>query len=267
MKTILNNTVIYPELSYKIMGAAMDVHNQLGPGWDEDAYHSALVHALRKSGLKAESKLRGILKHRELNADVFELDILVEDAIILELKHLMEKFHPAHMIQLINYQKFWKKQLGILLNFGLDRLLFERIPYTPRRGSLKGDDAYNRFREKEPCKANKIESILQAVLDVHGLGYGAYVYRNLVHAECHFKNVSCECPVIGLQYNSLDLGDKQADAFCIDSNLLLLVSAQRDDSSAVQFARLLSYLRKTNLPDGVIANFGSHELQLKYVKL
>ncbi len=61
MKTILNNHVIYPELSYKIMGAAMDVHNQLGPGWDEDAYHSALVHALRKSGLKAESKLRGVL--------------------------------------------------------------------------------------------------------------------------------------------------------------------------------------------------------------
>jgi len=196
----------------------------------------------------------------------FELDILVEDSVILELKHLMDKFHPAHMIQLINYQKFWNKELGILLNFGLDRLLFERIPFSPRSGSLKGDAAYSRFHEKEPCKAAKVESILQGVLDAHGLGYGAYVYRNLVSAECHFQNVPCGCPVIGLHYDSLELGDKQADAFCIDSNLLILVSAQRDDSSAVQLARLLSYLRKTNLPDGVIANFGSRELQLKHVQ-
>jgi len=245
---------------------AMNVHNQLGPGWDEDAYHSALLHALRKSDLKAESKLRGILKHRDLNADTFELDILVEDSIILELKHLMDRFHPAHMIQLINYQKFWNKDLGILLNFGLDRLQFERIPFTPRTGPLKVDDAFKRFHEKYPSKAEKTESLLQAVLNAHGLGYGTYVYRNLVHTECHFQNIPCERPVIPLNYDSLSLGEKQADVFCVDSDVLILVSAQCENASAVQLARLLSYLRKTNLSDGIIANFGSNELHLKHVK-
>jgi len=261
----LNDNLIYPELSYKIMGAAMHVHNQLGPGWDEDAYHSALLHALRKASLKTESKLRGVLKQRELYADTFELDILVEDSIILELKHLVGKFHPAHMIQLINYQKFWKKQLGILLNFGLDRLQFERIPFTPRTGPLTSNDAYKHFQETNPAKANHVESILQAIVDAHGLGYGTYVYRNLVRTECHFKNCSCEMPVIPIYYDSLMLGEKQADVLCLDSDLLLLVNAQREKTSDILLARMLSYLRKTNLSDGIIATFGSNELYLKYV--
>ncbi len=244
----------------------MDVHNQLGPGWDEASYHSALLHALRKSGLQAESKLRGILKHHDHDTDVFELDVLVEDSIILELKHLMDRFHPAHMIQLINYQKFWEKDLGILLNFGLDRLQYERVPFTPRTGPLKINDAYKQFKEATPSKAEAVESIFQVVLDTHGLGYGKYVYRNLLRSECYFRNVTCEIPIIPLFYDSLNLGEKQADVFCVDSDILLLVSAQHDNSSAVHLARMLSYLRKTNLSDGIIANFGSNELQLKYVK-
>ena len=267
MENVRNKDLVHPDLSYRIMGSAMDVHNQLGPGWDEDAYHAALLHALRKSGLRAESKLRGVLKHRDLNADWFELDILVEDSIILELKHLMDRFHPAHMIQLINYQKYWNKELGILLNFGLDRLLFERIPFTPRTGLLTRNAAYNRFQETNPAKAEYVESILQAILDAHGLGYGTSVYRNLVSTECHFRNSTCEPPIIPLYYDSVPLGEKQADVFRIDSNFLLSVSAQRDDSSAIHLARMLSYLRQTGLSDGIIANFGTNELQLKYVKL
>jgi GxxExxY protein len=261
-----SHNLLYPELSFMIIGAAMDVHNQLGPGWDEDSYHSALLHGLRKSGLQAESKLRGILKHRDHDTDVFELDILVEDSIILELKHLLDRFTPAHMIQLINYQKFWEKDLGILLNFGLDRLQFERIPFTPRTGPLQSNAAYKQFKEATPSKAEAVESILQAVLDTHGLGYGTHVYRNLVQSECYFRQFTCESPIIPLYYESLKLGDKQADVFCLDCNILLLVSAQHDNSSAVHLARMLSYLRNTGLPDGIIANFGSNELQLKYVK-
>jgi len=266
MGNTCSHNLLYPELSFRIIGAAMDVHNHLGPGWDEDAYHAALLHALRKSGLKAESKLRGVLKHRDQNADIFELDIIVEDLIILELKHLMDRFHPAHMIQLINYQKFWKKDLGILLNFGLDRLQVERVPFTPRTGPLKSNDAYKQFKEATLSKAEAVESIFQSVLDTHGLGYGTYVYRNLVRSECYFRNITCEIPIIPLYYDSFNLGEKQADVFCVDSNILLLVSAQHDNSSAVHLARMLSYLRKTGLSDGVIANFGSSELQLKYVK-
>jgi GxxExxY protein len=265
MGNVKNANVLHSELSYEITGAAMDVHNQLGPGWDEDAYHCALLYALRKKGLRAESKLRGVLKHRDQAVDTFELDILVEDLIILELKHLLGGFDPAHTIQLINYLKFWKKGLGMLFNFGLDRLRYERIPFTPRTGSFKRNDAYDRFCGKNPERAEKIESVFEVILNAHGPGYGTYVYRNLFQAECLFQNSKCHNPSISLSYDSAPLGEKKADVFCIDSNTLVSVTALRENTTAVHLARMLSYLRQTGLSDGILANFGSNELELQHV--
>lgn len=265
MGSVKNENVLYPELSYKITGAAMDVHRQLGPGWDEEAYHRALLHALRKKGLRAESKLRGILKHRDQAVDTFELDILVEDLIILELKHLLGGFDPAHTIQLINYLKFWGKELGILINFGMDRLRYERIPFTPRIGSLKRNDAYDRFIGEHPARAEKIGSIFKEILNTRGLGYGTYVYKNIFQAECLFQNCTCHNPIINLSYDSALLGEKKADVFCVDSSTLVSVTALRENTSAVHLARMLSYLHQTGLSDGILANFGSNELELRYV--
>lgn len=265
MDLVKGKELLYPKLSYEITGAAMDVHNQLGPGWDEEAYHCALLHALHKKGLQAESKLRGILKNRDQAVDTFELDIFVEDQIILELKHLLGGFDPAHTIQLINYLKFWEKGLGILLNFGLDRLRYERIPFTPRTGSLKHNNAYERFSSENPARAEKIESVFEAILNAHGLGYGTYVYRNIFQAECLFQDCTCHSPIINLSYDSARLGEKKADVFCVDSDTLVSVTALRENTSAVHLARMLSYLRQTGLSDGILANFGTDKLELRYV--
>jgi hypothetical protein len=61
----MNNSmtkILHQKISYEIIGAAMNVHSELGPGWDEEIYHQALLQALNQRGIKAESKLRGILK-------------------------------------------------------------------------------------------------------------------------------------------------------------------------------------------------------------
>jgi len=180
------NKLLYPKLSYEITGAAMDVHNKLGPGWDEEAYHLALLTALRNRGLCAESKTRGVLKNNDLVADTFELDFLVEDKVILELKHLPGRFDPAHYIQLINYLKFWNKDLGILINFGLDRLHYERLPFSPRTGKLKCTGLARR--------AN-IEEIFSTILDRHGLGYGTNVYKKLSNPNACFNKFDAIVPV------------------------------------------------------------------------
>jgi len=96
VKIETDSKVLYPDLSYDIMGVAMHVHNKLGPGWDEAAYHMALLHALQLKGLRAASKPRGVLTHRDLTAAQFEMDILVEDLIILELKHLHDDLVSVH---------------------------------------------------------------------------------------------------------------------------------------------------------------------------
>lgn len=265
MSRVKNENVLYPELSYEITGAAMKVHSEIGPGWDEEAYHRALLHALRKKGLRAESKLRGVLRHRDQAADLFELDILVEDLIVLELKHLRGGFDSAHTIQLINYLKFWEKGLGILINFGLDRLRYERIPFSPRTGSLECNDAYKLFSGENPARTEKIESIFKEILKAHGLGYGTHVYRKNFQAECFFQNYTYHNPIINLSYESASLGEKKVDAFCLDSDTLISITALRENTSAVHLACMLSYLRQTNLSDGILANFGSNKLELRYV--
>ena len=123
--------LLHEDLTREIIGGAIEVHNRVGPGWDEEAYHIALLNVLRGRGLKVESKLKGKLWHRGILADEFELDLVVEDRVVLELKHLRAGFAGSHSTQLINYLKYWDRDLGMLINFGLDRLRYERIPFTP----------------------------------------------------------------------------------------------------------------------------------------
>lgn len=258
--------ILHAELSYTIIGAAMDVHNELGPGWDEEAYHVAMLHALKSRGVKAESKLRGKLMHKGIVADRFELDILVEDRIILELKHLVAPFSPAHYCQLINYLKFWKKDLGILINFGLDRLKYARVPYSPVSGTIQYEDPKDKQSETQES-INAVAPILHEVLNIHGLGYGNKTYQGLFAAECRFRLIDCERPFVELNYRECKLGEKAVDAFLVDHHLLVLITSLSEQSSSVDLARLLAYMKQLKTNQGILANFGKNILTLRPLTL
>ncbi|MBT8045975.1 MAG: GxxExxY protein, partial [Pontiella sp.] len=155
--------LIHADLTREIIGAGMDVHNALGPGWDEMDYHLAMLEALAKRGVQAESHLRGNLMHRGEHVDRFELDIIVEDTVVLELKHIQSNFAPEHYAQLINYLKFWKKDLGMLINFGLEQLRFKRIPYTPRSGEVVATGLWDELKQAEPTLTDKFLSVCQSL--------------------------------------------------------------------------------------------------------
>ncbi|MCU0858510.1 MAG: GxxExxY protein [Pontiellaceae bacterium] len=251
---------IHAELSYAIVGAAMEVHSKLGTGWDEETYHVALLHALSRQGIKAGSKLRGVLKNHDLIADEFELDILVEDTIILELKHILSPFAPAHHFQLINYLKFWNKNLGILINFGLERLQYKRIPFTPISGVMNRDESWDTLNNNI---AKQIDLIFNSLFSAYGLGYGAETYKGLFRTECATRIISCGIPSVTLQYEGACLGEKQIGAFCLDSNILISITARNEQSSATDMTRLLSYMRQTGHHTGLLANFGKTSLDLR----
>ncbi len=111
--------IIYKELSYKIVGAAIEVHKEFGPGLFESIYEYCLVKELRNRGLKVERQvlLPLIYKGERLSKDFF-IDVLVEDKIILELK-CVEIILPVHEVQLLSYLKLADKRLGMLLNFNV----------------------------------------------------------------------------------------------------------------------------------------------------
>lgn len=109
----------YNTISKTIIGAAIEVHKNLGPGLLESVYEYCLLQELHLQGLKAirQVKLPVSYKGELLNKDFF-IDILVEDKIIIELK-CAEILLPVHEVQLVTYLKLANKRLGLLLNFNV----------------------------------------------------------------------------------------------------------------------------------------------------
>ncbi|WP_175620964.1 GxxExxY protein [Chryseobacterium schmidteae] len=105
------------ELSYKIIGAALEVHKTLGVGLLENAYEVALAYELKELGLKVESQLLLPLKYKnELIDNAYRIDLIVEDKIIIEIKSVVE-IHPIFYSQVLTYLKLTDIKLGLLINF------------------------------------------------------------------------------------------------------------------------------------------------------
>ncbi|MBT8366321.1 MAG: GxxExxY protein [Deltaproteobacteria bacterium] len=107
------------QLSSKIIGAAIEVHKALGPGLLESAYEKCMCHELKLRGLSFDNQkpLPLVFKGEKLDCG-YRLDIVVENAIIIELKSC-EKIEPIHKAQLLTYLKLSGLRLGLVLNFNV----------------------------------------------------------------------------------------------------------------------------------------------------
>jgi len=114
----MNSTQKYlDELSYEIIGCAIEVHKQIGPGLLESVYEKCLVHELRSRGLNTQSQQRIPLNYKGLSLDAeLRYDVLVENMIIVELK-AMDGILPIHEAILLTYLKMLEKPKGIIINF------------------------------------------------------------------------------------------------------------------------------------------------------
>lgn len=113
------------QISYQIRGSIFDVYNELGPGLLESVYEEAMVFELNKRGLSIQRQLEVpiLYKGERLSTDL-RLDLLVEDAVIVELKSVSE-LQDVHYKQLLTYLKLTKKKLGILVNFNTDDIQYD----------------------------------------------------------------------------------------------------------------------------------------------
>ncbi|AMV72882.1 GxxExxY protein [Desulfuromonas carbonis] len=105
-------------LSREVIGAALAVHRELGPGLLESVYQNCLLYELRERDLKAASEVGLPIHYR--GQKVFEsglrIDLLVEDRLIVELKSV-DKIQPVHFKQVLTYLRLANKPLGLLINF------------------------------------------------------------------------------------------------------------------------------------------------------
>jgi GxxExxY protein len=118
--------ILYKELSFTIVGAAIEVHKTLGPGFLEVIYRNALVYELMTRGIKVEREKHLPVNYKgQLIGDYFA-DLVVDDKIILELKAI-STIIKAHEAQAMNYLAATGLRLAIILNFGAPSLQHKRI--------------------------------------------------------------------------------------------------------------------------------------------
>jgi len=109
-------------LPNKILGCAIEVHKQLGPGLLESAYESCLCYELSKLGLEFKRQLPMSLKYKDVFLDIgYKIDLLISDLVIVELK-CVEEVNKIHKAQLLTYIKLSNKWLGLILNFNVTTL-------------------------------------------------------------------------------------------------------------------------------------------------
>jgi len=109
----------YEELTEKILGAAIEVHKALGPGLLESAYEECLCHELSLRGLRFQRQIKVPVIYKGISLDCgYQLDIMVEETVILELKSV-ERITSIYEAQLLTYLKLLNKPVGFIINFNV----------------------------------------------------------------------------------------------------------------------------------------------------
>lgn len=120
------------ELTGKIIGCAMEVHKYFGNGFQEFIYQKALAIEMRDQGLSFSREHEMDIYYKGIYIGRRRVDFFVEDKIMLELKAVIE-LEDVHLAQAINYLEAYKKEIGLLINFGSKSLTFKRLMKKTRK--------------------------------------------------------------------------------------------------------------------------------------
>jgi len=115
----------YEDIKEKVIGCAYCVYNAMGFGFLESVYEKCLLIELKKEGLKAYSQVPIVVHYENEVVGQFKADIIVEDSVVVELKSV-NQLAQSHEVQLVNYLVATGKDVGLILNFGENRVEVKR---------------------------------------------------------------------------------------------------------------------------------------------
>lgn len=138
------------DLTYRIIGAAMTVHNAIGFGYKEEIYEQALQVELNRLNIAVQTQYPAPVLYEGEQVGLFYLDLFVEDRVVVEIKSFPHLLTNDEIAQVINYLKATGTQVGLLFNFGRRKLEYRRI-FPPKDLNapvqrLGRDDVTRNFR-------------------------------------------------------------------------------------------------------------------------
>jgi GxxExxY protein len=151
------------ELTYKINGCAMKVHNTLGNGFQEIIYQRCLAIELDKSGISFVREQEHTIYYEGIEVGTRRADFIIEDTVVVELKALIN-LEDVHLAQAKNYVVAYNKSIGLLINFGSTSLQFKKV-YNPKYNDhqIKKSSNFSIRKSENPNKMS--ESGLNELMD------------------------------------------------------------------------------------------------------
>ena len=126
--------ILFKELSFAIIGAAMEVHKILGPGFLESVYQAALEKELRSRGIPFSRHVEVPVIYKGDWIGVYKADLIIDNKIIVEIKGI-SRLNPSHQAQALHYLTATGLQLAILINFGMSSLEYRRVVKSENKTS------------------------------------------------------------------------------------------------------------------------------------
>jgi GxxExxY protein len=143
--------VIQDELTYKLIGCAMNVHSILGNGFQEVIYQRCLAIELKEAGINFRREIEQPIFYKGSDVGTRRADFVIEDKIMIEMKAVI-RLEDVHLAQAKNYVVAYDFDIGLLINFGATSLEYKRI-YHPR---LRKD--YTSSKELNPANPDNLSS-------------------------------------------------------------------------------------------------------------
>lgn len=246
--------------THAVIGKAMEVHRELGPGLDEIFYHRLLSEKLTIAGIGHAVKTRRDLMHRGITADIFEPDMVFPGRLIAELKVLRGTFAPANFTQLICYLKFWGIPTGLLFDFEKESLIFKRVIYTPVDAPFPAVEMPAFVSDREV--ATLLLRLLREIHEGHGLGYRETTYQGMLAAALKAGGIPFSAHPL-CQVSTL--GAATLRCFVLPGKCAVTVTALGERLTAADRAIVQTYLRWLDLPWGLAVHFGRAKLDLQFV--
>lgn len=253
--------LLFEEQTHLLRECFFAVQNEVGLGRREEAYHQACKLWLAEKRLPVASKPPQRLLIDGAEAYTLFPDFVGWNAISIEIKALPHKLATSEWVEVVDYLKCRGDSLGLLVNFGLDRVHVERIVYEPRQTTLLEDWKVwsGTIQGADRDAGMAVRDALHSIYSAHSTGYGTEVISKLLPFALKRRGLAVvEGPIAKSYFHDIEVHESPLDCLVIDGRILLVYTALFD-SNEFNVSRGLSYMKALGLAWGVAVNFGKDQ--------
>lgn len=261
--------MLYPDITYKIRKVVFDIYNNVGPGYNEDAYEEMLADGLYADGLSVIRQKEFEVLYKGNRVGSYRTDLIINDIIVVELKAVPEVY-PLHKAQIISYLKITQMFLGMLINFGGNQLFIQGFP-NKFREEVKNfviNFDINKINLSDDVKKLILPFLLIAkeILETLGPGYFHQVYRRAFWDELKRKDIGFHLlKQANAIYNNKIYQTVEVRFFKIGEMLISVVAIEEINNLVIK--KFLNFMKNFQCKRGLLINFNSVVVDFRFLQL